>query len=1188
MEHFVPIARAVPPRRGAGTVSRIRLESLARRLLEVPVALVTGAGGYGKTTLLLLWLEALSSRARTAWLTLAPEDISLSGLVEGIILACSRAFSDFGTVARTLLAQREVDYRAYATALANELYLAVEECSEHVILFIDDAHALLDDADSLGFMSAFTTALPDSVHIVLASRVPLSFAPLSKHRNAGRLLEVDQEALRFRTDEAAYLVDDFQTAQMLVDRTEGWPIAVHLAARLGSEHGMSTGTVTSDAREAVFSFLAEEVVSQLEPDLRALLGPLAVPATLDATIVAHVLERDDGNSILARLSAQSLYITRTDDGSWRLHQLFREFLLKRLKIESPARELEARRRYAELLRERGDKLGALEQLIEGRDLAEIVEYVKDAVVTMRFTDRYRRLLELLSQVPSDVKERKPVLYRFQAIALQRAGRWEDADKALRLCYAAAHANGDDGVACIALLERGIGAGTFRFRLHGDHNESMWCFREALALAEKPSLRERPIHRKLAYEVLGLVHALRFEYTEAQRFLSEAERLELAERSHTELLFVEIARVHMWLGDFRRALEYAELAEAYFRTDAPFHVGYALIVQAKALVELGEDRARAVEICGEAIESLHSSYEDEELGAGYETLASALLAIDRPDFEAALDACRKAEQFLEPGNNAVRADVHLLRARVLALRGDADGCDSAIRRAARSAAGDRWLETRVALEQAACGQTLLGREAEPEPFERCAATFETISDKYHLAVAHLRSADAHIRRGDFSVEDAQKLIHRLMGTPYAVAYDRAISRNALHWCLRSNVDAQAASALYERVAISDDPELHAIARDSTVTLAARVASLRVLVKHVGPMTRVLLRELNSDEQPAIAAVASALMAEMPHESVVPLRIDVVPELRVSFDHDEIREGDPRWGRKKAAELLRLLAVSGAPLSRNAVLQALWPDAYTGRDVTLRVVMHSLRRALQPDNKDASDYVLYDGSTVTLHRSSIDSIDVETALSSLQNGKHCASIGEFEKAEKLLEEAVAVLALVPKESSTPLWLHPHVQRWRTAALDGFRTLASIYRSQRRQDASLTAIRRALALDTLDEATVVVALECFTEARLFDEGQALYATYKRRLADTLGTVPGAEALERYARLLASRNEKNRHALSSREIEIVNFIADGKASKDIASALGLSVYTVNNHVGRILKKLGVDSRAAAVAYVQREQVLK
>ncbi|PTY00952.1 hypothetical protein DB346_15205 [Verrucomicrobia bacterium LW23] len=52
----------------------------------------------------------------------------------------------------------------------------------------------------------------------------------------------------------------------------------------------------------------------------------------------------------------------------------------------------------------------------------------------------------------------------------------------------------------------------------------------------------------------------------------------------------------------------------------------------------------------------------------------------------------------------------------------------------------------------------------------------------------------------------------------------------------------------------------------------------------------------------------------------------------------------------------------------------------------------------------------------------------------------------------------------------------------------------------------------------------------------------------------------------------------LSSREIEVLHWMREGKADKEIGIILGISHRTVNNHVAAILRKLGVDSRMAAV----------
>jgi DNA-binding NarL/FixJ family response regulator len=47
---------------------------------------------------------------------------------------------------------------------------------------------------------------------------------------------------------------------------------------------------------------------------------------------------------------------------------------------------------------------------------------------------------------------------------------------------------------------------------------------------------------------------------------------------------------------------------------------------------------------------------------------------------------------------------------------------------------------------------------------------------------------------------------------------------------------------------------------------------------------------------------------------------------------------------------------------------------------------------------------------------------------------------------------------------------------------------------------------------------------------------------------------------------------------------MAVGRSNQDIADALSLSVGTVKVHVGHILARLGLESRAAAVAFTHRQ----
>jgi DNA-binding CsgD family transcriptional regulator len=57
----------------------------------------------------------------------------------------------------------------------------------------------------------------------------------------------------------------------------------------------------------------------------------------------------------------------------------------------------------------------------------------------------------------------------------------------------------------------------------------------------------------------------------------------------------------------------------------------------------------------------------------------------------------------------------------------------------------------------------------------------------------------------------------------------------------------------------------------------------------------------------------------------------------------------------------------------------------------------------------------------------------------------------------------------------------------------------------------------------------------------------------------------------------------LTERELEVLTMVCRGRTSKQVASALGISAKTVNNHIERAYLKIGVGSRAAATLYLAR-----
>jgi NarL family two-component system response regulator YdfI len=62
----------------------------------------------------------------------------------------------------------------------------------------------------------------------------------------------------------------------------------------------------------------------------------------------------------------------------------------------------------------------------------------------------------------------------------------------------------------------------------------------------------------------------------------------------------------------------------------------------------------------------------------------------------------------------------------------------------------------------------------------------------------------------------------------------------------------------------------------------------------------------------------------------------------------------------------------------------------------------------------------------------------------------------------------------------------------------------------------------------------------------------------------------------------------LSPREIEILQQVALGATSKEIATKLGIGERTVNWHLAKVFSKLGAASRAEAVAIAMEQGIVR
>src|SRR5262249_2523791 len=81
----------------------------------------------------------------------------------------------------------------------------------------------------------------------------------------------------------------------------------------------------------------------------------------------------------------------------------------------------------------------------------------------------------------------------------------------------------------------------------------------------------------------------------------------------------------------------------------------------------------------------------------------------------------------------------------------------------------------------------------------------------------------------------------------------------------------------------------------------------------------------------------------------------------------------------------------------------------------------------------------------------------------------------------------------------------------------------------------------------------------------------------------------LEDYLRKLQRKGvEDSYDLLSPREREILQLVAEGKSSKEIANLLDLSVYTVDTHRANVMEKLNLRGVPELILYAVRKGIIQ
>ena len=336
---FVPATfkRRVPALR-PGLVSRSELIGRLRAA-EGDVIAVAAPAGYGKSTLLAEW--AAADERPVAWLTLDASDDDPGLLVTYLSLA----LDEIEPVGAAVVADFWGKAPPVPPVALSRFARMLAERRTPLLLVLDDVHEL-HAPEALDVLAILVASLPagSSLALVGRSMPPLPFGRMRVKRT---VVEVGPPDLALTGTQAATMFSGLglrlTTAEVatLVERTEGWPAGLYLAALAlqGREDDDTAAAIAGFAGDhrLVADYLRDELLVDLDPEVVTFLLGASCLERLSGSLCDAVLERSGSGALLDDLQRGNLLVIPLDDRrEWfRLHHLLVDLLQAELDRRHP-------------------------------------------------------------------------------------------------------------------------------------------------------------------------------------------------------------------------------------------------------------------------------------------------------------------------------------------------------------------------------------------------------------------------------------------------------------------------------------------------------------------------------------------------------------------------------------------------------------------------------------------------------------------------------------------------------------------------------------------------------------------------------------------------------------------------------------------------------------------------------------
>ncbi|GAA4257315.1 LuxR C-terminal-related transcriptional regulator [Dactylosporangium darangshiense] len=645
-------------------------------LTDLPVAMITGPAGTGKTQLVAAWAGEAGSGDPVAWLTLDRDDGRQPDRLWRHLLAALRGAGV--VLPARLTSGAPADHRT-----AMDVAAALARWDRPLLLVLDNATWL---GPELYAEVDYVVRHAECLRLLLVGRRRPRF-PVHRYRLTDELGELPPQDLLLdaeQTRELLALHDVGVTDGELADvmrQTRGWIAGARLCA-LAMEATPGAGVPNLTEHPHVAEYFTGEIADALTEPQRALMAGVALLDAFTPQLAAAAGGRDPDPDVLDELAEAGAFLERTGgDGPggaggsvYRMHPLFAAMLRDRL-APPPPQARAVRLRAARFLAAAGDVPGAVAQAAEAGAWDQAARIVVDdlAAGELILDGPEGRLAGLLSAAPDEPATPEGVVVA-AALALARGD----------------HATAERFMARAGAGPAGLGA------FAGVDNP--------VALALSACL----VQQSLAYFTADL-DRLAATADAAARLLERADRQRRAARPELRVFVLSgRATAALCAGRLAEAAELfaeAALAAAGHRCNALLvycaeHLAFAEAHRGR--LRVAYDAARRALALAETTPAVPGKL-DHPVRPHVADATLAWVAAEWYDIHTAWQYLRSAEEGLEafagqPQRDTFADTLALVRARLLRAGGELPAALSAVRRAPTGRHPRPWIRSQLALTE----------------------------------------------------------------------------------------------------------------------------------------------------------------------------------------------------------------------------------------------------------------------------------------------------------------------------------------------------------------------------------------------------------------------------------------------------------------------------------------------------------